>query len=126
MVWPQIPVNGSFWNVNVWGSVGAFLTYDSISWNKDQLSWSWMVTVNFSVKWKNWKTRNGDAFLNISGIKWLNTNEYSTYWEATLKTPNLLDPKTAGTLCWVLWARYWWSLKEIKISYLWLWLVMYL
>ena len=119
MVWPHVSTNKQFWNVWVWWSIGAYWTYDAKSWSKDTFTWSSVVSVNFSVKWKNWKTWNWDAFLNISNIKNLHTSEYGTYGEANLQTPNLLDPKAAGALCWMLYARYWWNIKDIKLSYLW-------
>lgn len=123
MVWPQVSADKQIWNVWIWWSLGAYWTYDAIWWwNKDTFSWSSVVSVNFSVKWKNWKTWNGNAFLNISNIKNFNTSEYGTYWESSLETPNLLDPKVAWALCWMLYARYGWTLKEIDLMYLWAWI----
>jgi hypothetical protein len=34
----------------------------------------------------------------------------------------MLDSKTAGALCWMLYAKYWWNIKSIKLSYIWVWL----
>lgn len=118
MVWPQVSVDKQIWNVWVWASVGAYLE-DNISWKKNTFDWGSVVSVNFSVKWKDWKTRNGNAFLNISGMEDFDVNKMGTYWEASLETPNFLNPKAAGALCWTLYARYWWNIEDIEISYLW-------
>lgn len=122
MFWPQISMNEQIWKVNLWASVWWYVTYDFKPDKTGKWSWTSIASVNFSVEQKNWKTRDGNAFLSIWSIKGLDYQNYSTYWEAKLTTPNLLNPEEAGALCWILYARYWWTLKEIKLQYLWVWL----
>ena len=121
LVWPQISGKKQIWNTEIWAALGGFWTYDVIPSQKDRISWTWTVSINFSVKQKNWKTRNWDAFLNLNWQDF-KFNNYGTYWEANLETPNFLDPKVAWQLCWIIQARYWWNVKEIELKYLWVWL----
>lgn len=124
MAWPQLSFNKQLWSrVEVWGTAWAYATYDIIPEQKNQLSWAWIFSVNIDVEQKDGKKWSWDAFLNIGWIKNFNYDEYFTYWEANIKTPNLLDSEKAWALCWWIFARYWWNVKQIKLSCAWMWLI---
>lgn len=122
MLGPKVSKDKQIWNVWIWWSVGAYWSYDIVPWDKDSISGTWSVSVNFSVKQNNGKIWNGNAFFNVNWIKDFDYKKYTTYWEAELETPNFLNPEMAGALCWFLQARYWWAIKEINLMYLWAWI----
>lgn len=128
MVWPQLSGKTQLWKVEMGGSAWAYATYDfsprqpGQEQNNNSLSWAWIFSVNVAVEQKNWKKWTWDAFLNVGWIKDFNYENYTTYWEANIKTPNLLDPKQAGQLCWWFFARYWWNIKKINLLGAWFWL----
>ena len=120
MIWPRVSVDGRIWSkAEVRASAWGYLTRDLIPWQKNQRSWDSVVDVNFSVKQKDLKDWTWYAFLDISWIKNFDTKSYWTYWEANIKSPNLLDPEKAWALCGMIYARYWWNLKKIELNCAW-------
>lgn len=118
-VWPKASVNAQIWNnVSAWAALWVYGTYETIPWQENKRSWSWIVYSNISVKQKDWKVWSYDWFIN-AGVDW------SIYKEANLHSPNLLPPNVAWNLCWYAFARFlkaWWeNLSEIKIIAGWVW-----
>lgn len=122
MQWLQISTDKQLGKVWLWGSLWWYAAYDIVPWAKNQVSWSVIPSVNVSVEQKNWKKWTWDAFLHIKGMQDFDYKKYWTYGEANIQTPNLLDPKTAWALCWWVFARYWWDIKEINLLCAWVWL----
>ena len=52
LFWPQKTRNKQIWNAEIWGKIGAYWTYDAIPSEKDKISWTWTIGINFSVKQK--------------------------------------------------------------------------
>ena len=121
LAWPQASLNTQIWKVWIWSTAWAYTAYDIIPWQENKVSWSWIVSVNISVEQKDWKKWTWDAFIHVGWIKGKDYENYSTYWEANLKTPNLLDSEKAWALCWWIFARYGWNVKSINLQCLWLW-----
>lgn len=121
ILWPQVSINTQIWNVWLWSSAWVYAAYDILPWQENKVSWSWIVSVNISVEQGDWRKWTWDAFIHLGWVKDLSFEGASTYWEANLQTPNLLDSEKIWALCWWIFARYWWDLKSIKFSCLWFW-----